>query len=102
MVNASLALLLVRAALTTLTCTYCKRLTKATKQKQIMRSYLHIKGKILWRACTCIILGIVLACCGEVITGVDQPATATVGATVPITVHISIPTAGDGGPDYLI
>ncbi|MBB5394095.1 DUF4961 domain-containing protein [Mucilaginibacter sp. AK015] len=67
-----------------------------------MRSYLHIKGKILWRACTCIILGIVLACCGEVITGVDQPATATVGATVPITVHISIPTVGDGGPDYLI
>ncbi|AMR32253.1 hypothetical protein A0256_12900 [Mucilaginibacter sp. PAMC 26640] len=52
--------------------------------------------------CACLILGIALACCGEQITGVDQPDTATVGATIPITVHISIPTAGNGGPDYLI
>jgi hypothetical protein len=67
-----------------------------------MRSHLHIKGKNLWRACACLILGIVLACCGEEITGVDQPATATAGSTVPITVHINIPTAGNGGPDNLI
>ncbi|MDB5110155.1 MAG: hypothetical protein JWR67_1269, partial [Mucilaginibacter sp.] len=56
-----------------------------------MRLYLHIKGKALWRVCACLLLGIVLACCGEVITGVDQPATATVGSTINITVHIDIP-----------
>jgi hypothetical protein len=67
-----------------------------------MRTYLHIKGKKLWRICTCLILGIVLACCGEVITGVDQPGTAKVGDIIPIEVHISIPTAGNGGPDYLV
>jgi hypothetical protein len=67
-----------------------------------MRTSLHIKGKHLWRICACLILGIVLACCGEVITGVDQPTTAKVGDIVPITVHISIPTAGNGGPDYLV
>lgn len=72
-----------------------------TEQK-IMRTYLHIKGKQLWRLCACIILGIVLACCGEEITSVDQPATAKVGDIMPITVHINIPTVGDGGPDYLI
>jgi hypothetical protein len=44
----------------------------------------------------------VLACCGEVITSVDQPATATVGSTINITVHVDIPTVGNGGPDYLI
>ncbi|WP_184549499.1 DUF4961 domain-containing protein [Mucilaginibacter sp. FT3.2] len=67
-----------------------------------MRSYLHIKGKGLWKFCAFITLAIVLACCGEIITGVDQPATATVGSVVPITVHINIPTLGNGGPDYLI
>jgi hypothetical protein len=67
-----------------------------------MITYLHIKGKTLWRACACLILGIVLACCGEEITGVDQPDTAKVGQNVAIKVHVSIPTAGDGGPDYLI
>jgi hypothetical protein len=67
-----------------------------------MRSYLHIKGKNLWRACACLILGIVLACCGEQITGIDQPDTAVVNTIVPITVHISIPTVGGGGPDYLV
>jgi hypothetical protein len=67
-----------------------------------MRSYLHIKGKVLWRVCACLLLGIVLACCGEIITSVDQPATATVGSTINITVHVDIPTAGNGGPDNLI
>ncbi|GAB2686343.1 DUF4961 domain-containing protein [Mucilaginibacter koreensis] len=67
-----------------------------------MRIPLHIKGKNLWKTCAFILLGIILACCGEVINSVDQPSTATVGSTVPITVHISIPTVGDGGPDYLI
>ncbi|MES2265420.1 MAG: DUF4961 domain-containing protein [Bacteroidota bacterium] len=67
-----------------------------------MISYLHIKGKGLWRACACLIVGIMFACCGEEISGVDQPATATVGQNVAIKVHINIPTAGDGGPDYLV
>ncbi|MBK0380824.1 DUF4961 domain-containing protein [Mucilaginibacter segetis] len=67
-----------------------------------MRSYLHIKGKNLWMICACVVLGVVLACCGEIITGVDQPSTATVGSTIDITVHIDIPTVGDGGPDNLI
>lgn len=67
-----------------------------------MRSYLHIKGKSLWRGCACLTLGIVLACCGEVITGVDQRGTAVVGSTINITVHIDIPTVGNGGPDNLI
>jgi hypothetical protein len=67
-----------------------------------MRSYLHIKGKNLWRGCACLILGIVLACCGEEITSVDQPYAAKVGDVMSIKVHINIPTAGEGGPDYLI
>jgi hypothetical protein len=67
-----------------------------------MRSYLHIKGKGLWRFCALIALAIVIACCGEQILSVDQPDTAAVGSVVPITVHISIPTASSGGPDYLV
>jgi hypothetical protein len=67
-----------------------------------MKLYLRIKGKRIWQLCALIILGVALACCGEIITGVDQPSVATVGQVVPITVHIDIPTAGNGGPDYLI
>ncbi|HEX3383597.1 MAG TPA: DUF4961 domain-containing protein [Mucilaginibacter sp.] len=67
-----------------------------------MKLYLHIKGKRLWQLCALVVLGIALACCGEIITGVDQPDTAVVGSTVTITVHIDIPTAGSGGPDNLI
>jgi len=67
-----------------------------------MKLYLRIKGKRIWQVCALAVLGIALACCGEIITGVDQPAAATVGETVPITVHIDIPTVGDGGPDNLI
>lgn len=67
-----------------------------------MKLSLHIKGKKLWKLCAFIFLGVVLACCGEVITGVVQQDTATVGSTVPITVHVSIPTVGNGGPDYFI
>ena len=67
-----------------------------------MKLYLRIKGKRIWHLCALVILGIVLACCGETITGIDQPDTATVGSVVPITVHVNIPTAGNGGPDYLI
>lgn len=67
-----------------------------------MRSYLPNKGKGLWKFCAFMILAIILTRCGEIITGVDQPATATIGSVVPITVHINIPTVGDGGPDYLI
>ncbi|MBL4677157.1 MAG: DUF4961 domain-containing protein [Mucilaginibacter sp.] len=67
-----------------------------------MNSFLQIKGKRLWRACAFLVLGIMLACCGEEITGLEMPDTATVGQTVTFKVNISIPTAGDGGPDYLI
>ena len=67
-----------------------------------MKAYLHIKGKILWRACACLLIGIVLACCGEVIESVDQPATAKVGDVVPIKVHVSVPTAGDPSSSYLV
>lgn len=67
-----------------------------------MKIPLLIKGKNLWKTCAFILLGIILACCGEVITGVDQPATAVVGSTMPVTVHVSIPTVGSGGPDFLI
>ncbi|MBS7564734.1 DUF4961 domain-containing protein [Mucilaginibacter sp. Bleaf8] len=67
-----------------------------------MRIPLHIKGEKLWKVCAFIILAIILACCGEEIASVDQPSTAKVGSTVPITVNINIPTQGDGGPDYLI
>lgn len=67
-----------------------------------MRLHLRIKGKRIWQLCALVVLGVVLACCGEIITGVDQPDTATVGSVVPITVHIDIPTVGSGGPDYLI
>jgi hypothetical protein len=67
-----------------------------------MKLYLRIKGKRIWQVCALLILGVALACCGEIITGVDQPDTATVGQVVPITVHIDIPTVGNGGPDYLI
>ncbi|OOQ56816.1 DUF4961 domain-containing protein [Mucilaginibacter pedocola] len=67
-----------------------------------MRRNLHIKGKHLWRGLACLVLGIVIACCGEQIVSVDQPATATINQIVPIDVKITIPTAGNGGPDYLI
>lgn len=67
-----------------------------------MISILHIKGKGLWRACAVLTLGIILACCGEKITGLDQPNTATVGQNVTITVHFTIETAGDGNSNYLI
>ena len=49
-----------------------------------------------------IALSVILVRCGEIITGVDQPATATVGSVMPVTVHINIPTVGNGGPDYLV
>ena len=67
-----------------------------------MKIFLHIKAKQLWRVIALVMLGVVLACCGELITSVDQPTTATVGSTIKIAVNIDIPTAGSGGPDYLI
>lgn len=67
-----------------------------------MISFLHIKGKGLWRACAFLILGIMLACCGEEITTVEMPNTATVGQNVTFKVNFKIPTAGDGTNNYLI
>jgi len=54
-----------------------------------MKVRLHIKGKNLWRLCTLIVLCIVLSCCYTIITSVDQPASAVVGSTVNITVHVN-------------
>ncbi|MFD0763538.1 DUF4961 domain-containing protein [Mucilaginibacter lutimaris] len=67
-----------------------------------MISYLHIKGKSLWRACACLVIGIMLACCGEEITTVEMPGTATVGQNVTFKVNFRIPTAGEGTNNYLI
>jgi hypothetical protein len=52
--------------------------------------------------CALVILGIMLACCGEEITSVEQPNTATVGQNVSIKVNFRIPTAADGTDNYLI
>jgi hypothetical protein len=54
-----------------------------------MKIRLRIKGKNLWRLCTLVVLCIVLSCCYTIITEVDQPATAVVGSTVNITVHVN-------------
>lgn len=54
-----------------------------------MKIPLHIKGKNLWRLCTLIVICIVLSCCYTIITSVDQPASAVVGSTVNITVHVN-------------
>ncbi|MGI4751438.1 MAG: DUF4961 domain-containing protein [Janthinobacterium lividum] len=67
-----------------------------------MRLSQHIKSSKFWKVCTTVFVIMILACCGEVITDVVQPATAVVGSTVPITVHVSLPTVGNGGPDYFI
>ena len=67
-----------------------------------MRSYLHIKGKGLWKFCAFVTLAILLACCGEEIQSVDQPATAVAGSTITVKVSVNIPTASNGGPDNLV
>lgn len=67
-----------------------------------MKLSIHITLKKIWKVCAFVFLSIVLVCCGETITDVIQPNTAVVGSTVPITVHVSIPTVGNGGPDYFV
>jgi len=56
-----------------------------------MRSYLHIKikGKMLWSFCAILILGIVITCCSITVFTINQPDTATVGSTVPISVNFT-------------
>jgi hypothetical protein len=66
-----------------------------------MKVRLHIKGKNLWRLCTLIVLCIVLSCCYTIITGVDQPATAVVGSTVNITVHVNN-SCNSGGTAHFV
>lgn len=67
-----------------------------------MRTYLHIKGKVLWKFCAFITLAILLTCCGEEIQSVEQPGTAVAGSTIAVKVTVNIPTASNGGPDYLV
>jgi hypothetical protein len=54
-----------------------------------MKSNLRIKGNIIWKLCACIIVGVVIFTISNCvyITGIDQPTTATVGQTLPITVR---------------
>lgn len=62
----------------------------------------RIKSTKSWKIVTSIFVIMIIACCGPIITGIVQPDTAVVGSTVPITVHVNLPTAGNGGPDYFI
>lgn len=57
-----------------------------------MRSYLHIKGKNLWKLCALFVMGIAVAACYIQIQNIDQPATATVGQTITIKLTDSINT----------
>ncbi|MDB5144018.1 MAG: hypothetical protein JWQ66_2731 [Mucilaginibacter sp.] len=67
-----------------------------------MGTYLHIKRSRLWKICAMILVGIVLACCCTQITSVDQPASATAGTTVPITLHINISCNSSGTANFIM
>jgi hypothetical protein len=56
-----------------------------------MKTYLHIniKGKMLWCFCAVLILSIVITCCSITVFTINQPDTATVGSTVPISVNFT-------------
>ncbi|SDS14757.1 protein of unknown function [Mucilaginibacter mallensis] len=55
-----------------------------------MKSKLHIKikGSYLWKICAVIVIIVVMTCCSTDILSVDQPSTATVGQTIPITMKV--------------
>ena len=67
-----------------------------------MSLFLPIKGSRLWKLCAVIILAVVLACCCTQITSVDQPDTAVVGSTVPITLHIAISCNSSGTANFIM
>jgi len=54
-----------------------------------MKSYFLIKGKNLWKLCALVALVAVISCCGTTVTEIDQPTSATVGQTIPITLSIT-------------
>ena len=66
-----------------------------------MKSYLHIKGKNLWKLCALALLGIAVGACYIRVQNIDQPATATVGQTITIqltdTVQTNIGSNSCGG-----
>lgn len=53
-----------------------------------MRSRLLIKGKILWRLCAFVLVGLVFSYCYTKILSATYPGTAAVGETIPITLTI--------------
>jgi hypothetical protein len=57
-----------------------------------MKSYLHIKGKNLWKLCALAILGIVINACYIRIQAINQPATATVNQVITITLTDTVQT----------
>jgi hypothetical protein len=57
-----------------------------------MKQHLHIKGKNLWKVCALAIMGIIITCCVIDVTSINQPATATAGQTISITLHDSVTT----------
>lgn len=64
-----------------------------------MRTRLRIKGKILWRLCTLVLIGVIFTFCHTYITSVTMPATATVGQTVDIDVLYDLSVNyGDSNP----
>lgn len=67
-----------------------------------MRSYLFIKGKNLWKLCALIVLVIVISCCGTTITEIDQPSTATVGQTMPISITVSYCNPSDDAGNLVV
>lgn len=54
-----------------------------------MRSYIKIKGSYVWKLCALLIMVIAITCCGTDIVSIDQPTTATVNQTIPITIKIT-------------
>jgi hypothetical protein len=61
-----------------------------------MRSYLHIKGKKLWKLCAILVIVIVISCCGTEITELTQPTTATVNHTITIALQTTYCTTTTG------
>jgi Domain of unknown function (DUF4961) len=55
-----------------------------------MKSNLHIKikGSYLWKIGALVALVVIMTCCATNIVSIDQPTTATVGQTIPVTLTV--------------
>jgi len=69
-----------------------------------MRSSLqiNIKAKWLWSCCAALVLGIVITCCSISVFTVNQPDTAVVGSTVPISVNFTYHNITGGNTENLV